>query len=99
MFWFGHCTGTGIARRMEYPTILTVIATALAILGFMWRVDARWQDRFNDMQKELSAIKECVAHVEGILSGARASVDAVTTPPDTIFHRRTLQGAWKAIPR
>ncbi|MDE0147439.1 MAG: hypothetical protein OXM58_03625 [Rhodospirillaceae bacterium] len=84
---------------MEYPTILTVIATALAILGFMWRVDARWQDRFNDMQKELSAIKECVAHVEGILSGARASVDAVTTPPDTIFHRRTLQGAWKAIPR
>lgn len=84
---------------MEYPTILTVIATALAILGVMWRVDARWQDRFNDMQKELSAIKECVAHVEGILSGARASVDAVTTPPDTIFHRRTLQGAWKAIPR
>ena len=84
---------------MEYPTILTVIATALAILGFMWRVDARWQDRFNDMQKELSAIKECVAHVEGILSGARASVDAVTTPPDTIFHRRTLQSAWKAIPR
>ncbi|MDE0717207.1 MAG: hypothetical protein OXH64_04620 [Rhodospirillaceae bacterium] len=84
---------------MEYLTILTVIATALAILGFMWRVDARWQDRFDDMQKELGAIKECVAHVEGILSGARASVDAVTTPPDTIFHRRTLQGAWKAIPR
>ncbi len=55
---------------MEYPTILTVIATALAILGFMWRVDARWQDRFNDMQKELSAIKERVAHVEGMLSGA-----------------------------
>ncbi|MXY39959.1 MAG: hypothetical protein F4160_16275 [Rhodospirillaceae bacterium] len=55
---------------MEYPTILTVIATALAILGFMWRVDARWQDRFNDMQKELGAIKERVAHVEGMLSGA-----------------------------
>ena len=55
---------------MEYPTILTVIATALAILGFMWRVDSRWQDRFNDMQKELSAIKERVAHVEGMLSGA-----------------------------
>ena len=55
---------------MEYPTILTVIATALAILGFMWRVDARWQDRFNDMQKQLSAIKERVAHVEGMLSGA-----------------------------
>lgn len=66
---------------MEYPTILTVIATALAILGFMWRVDARWQDRFNDMQnrfndlqndlrKELSAIKERVAHVESMLSGA-----------------------------
>ncbi|MCY4396806.1 MAG: hypothetical protein OXC10_16900 [Rhodospirillaceae bacterium] len=55
---------------MEYPTILTVIATALAILGFMWRVDARWQDRFNDMQRELSAIKERVAHVEGMLSGA-----------------------------
>lgn len=55
---------------MEYPTILTVIATALAILGFMWRVDARWQDRFNDLQKELSAIKERVAHVEGMLSGA-----------------------------
>ncbi|MDE0717206.1 MAG: hypothetical protein OXH64_04615 [Rhodospirillaceae bacterium] len=55
---------------MEYPTILTVIATALAILGFMWRVDARWQDRFNDMQKELSAIKERVTHVEGMLSGA-----------------------------
>lgn len=55
---------------MEYPTILTVIATALAILGFMWRVDSRWQYRFNDMQKELSAIKERVAHVEGMLSGA-----------------------------
>ena len=55
---------------MEYPTILTVIATALAILGFMWRVDSRGQDRFNDMQKELSAIKERVAHVEGMLSGA-----------------------------
>ncbi|MXW92197.1 MAG: hypothetical protein F4Z47_10390 [Rhodospirillaceae bacterium] len=66
---------------MEYPTILTVIATALAILGFMWRVDSRWQDRFNgmqkdwqdrfhDMQKELSTIKERVAHVEGMLSGA-----------------------------
>ena len=55
---------------MDYPTILTVIATALAILGFMWRVDARWQDRFNDMQRELSAIKERVAHVEGMLSGA-----------------------------
>ena len=55
---------------MEYPTILTVIATALAILGFMWRVDARWQDRFNDMQKELGAIKERVAHIEGMLSGA-----------------------------
>ena len=59
---------------MEYPTILTVIATALAILGFMWRVDSRWQDRFNELQndpqKELSAIKERVAHVEGMLSGA-----------------------------
>ncbi len=55
---------------MEYPTILTVIATALAILGFMWRVDSRWQDCFNDMHKELSAIKERVARVEGRLSGA-----------------------------
>ena len=55
---------------MEYPTILTVIGTALAILGFMWRVDARWQDRFSDMQKELGAIKERVAHIEGMLSGA-----------------------------
>lgn len=59
---------------MEYPTILTVVATALAILGFMWRVDARWQDRFNELQsdlrKELSAIEERVAHVEGLLSGA-----------------------------
>lgn len=59
---------------MEYPTILTVIAAALAILGFMWRVDARWQDCFNDLQndlqRELSAIEERVAHVEGMLSGA-----------------------------
>ena len=76
---------------MEYPTILTVIATALAILGFMWRVDARWQDRFNDLQndlqKELSAIKERVAHVESILSGDRASIDAAT-PLDAVCHRR-----------
>ena len=59
---------------MDYPTILTVIGTALAILGFMWRVDSHWQDRFNDLrndlQKELGAIKERVAHVEGMLSGA-----------------------------
>ena len=55
---------------MDYPTILTVIATALAILGFMWRVDARWQDRFNGLQKELNAIGERVAHIEGMLSGA-----------------------------
>lgn len=36
----------------------------------MWRVDSRWQDCFNDMHKELSAIKERVARVEGRLSGA-----------------------------
>lgn len=45
------------------------LAGIVAVVAFLWRVDARWQDRFDTLNQRLGQLGERVARIEGILTG------------------------------
>ncbi len=45
------------------------LAGIVAVVAFLWRVDARWQDRFDALNRRLGQLGERVARIEGILTG------------------------------
>lgn len=45
------------------------LAGIVAVVAFLWRVDARWQDRFDALNQRLGHLGERVARIEGILTG------------------------------
>ncbi|MXY38469.1 MAG: hypothetical protein F4Y62_01505 [Rhodospirillaceae bacterium] len=49
------------------------LAGIVAVVAFLWRVDARWQDRFDALNQRLVHLGERVARIEGILTGNPAT--------------------------
>ena len=49
------------------------LAGIVAVAAFLWRVDARWQDRFDALNQRMAQLAERVARIEGILIGHPAA--------------------------
>lgn len=62
-----HRYRCGIGYRLcltENASLITPGGVA-AILAAVWRVDARWQDKFDDLRREIGGLRERMVRLEG----------------------------------